>query len=183
MKWFRIYGAALLLSPKWLVLSMEARGGWVTLMALASAMEPPGRFGSLDHAVRLLAREGAEKPEELLARLIECRLVDRLDNGSIELHDWADWQARYPSDEPQATRERQRRSRATRAATGNQSPLLPSHEHVTRSHEQRETDGKRKTEEETPRPHFDPLRVMTDAGLKPELQAVFHAGRDQPPTM
>jgi hypothetical protein len=126
MRWIMVW-VNLLAHPKFISLSMEARGAWLTLLLYASSMEPERwRFRSRDHAALLLKHHGANDPAGSVATLIEAGLLNELAGGGLEIHDHADWQ-RYLSDTPEGRAERQRRSRANREK--------PGHKLVTRRHD------------------------------------------------
>ena len=89
MRWFKVWGSGLQTNPKWLALSLEERGAWITLMTIASALEPAWCFQGAEHAGMLLGREGAENAQALLDRLIEVRLLDVTDDGALVVHDYS----------------------------------------------------------------------------------------------
>jgi hypothetical protein len=178
MKWFRIFGPSLLTNPKWLALTMEERGAWITVMANASAMEPPWTFRDIAHVTALLRREGAAEAESLIGRLIEERLLDVCGDSQIEIHDYDQWQVVYPSDRPEATRERKQRSRAAKKAAHTAvSKVTSGHDAVTSGREpDRQTDVDRETDRHSHGTGFG--TEMIKAGLSPEL--VRTLGIDDP---
>lgn len=103
--------AALATHEKWLGLSLEQRGAWVSLLLLSYGQEARGEYRSRGSVELLLKREGAEEAAALIDALVKARLLDVTETG-IRFHDFFDWNARFPSDEAEATRERKRRSRA-----------------------------------------------------------------------
>lgn len=113
MRWFTVQGS-LRDHAKWLDLDPVARGGWITLMLIAHSQEPRWRLGQRPTVEKLLRREGFDAPGAVIDALLQVALVDDRD-GELWVHDADQWQ-RKPSDDPEATRERQRRSRATRKA-------------------------------------------------------------------
>lgn len=168
MRWFKVWGSGLQTNPKWLALSLEERGAWITLMTIASALEPAWRFQSAEHAGMLLGREGADNAGALLDRLIEMRLFDLMDDDAVVVHDYSQWQ-KYPSDAPEATRERQRRSRAARAPFPIEEVRVTArHDSVTTSHDPDEHQAtERQTESETEDEDFRSRLLI--AGLDPDL--------------
>lgn len=101
-------------------LTLAERGVWVNLLCFASEQEHETR-GTFDASDRyLLAMECAEGDEAILTSTLEklqrskhLIAVEGKD-GWLAFRTYAERQARKPSDAPEATRERQRRSRASR---------------------------------------------------------------------
>lgn len=60
---------------------------WIVLLARASQQPKRWRFASLEHAAKVSGR----KPRHI-ERLIELRLIDRNDDGSLTIHDAKQWQ-------------------------------------------------------------------------------------------
>ena len=112
MNYFNVF-AALLTHRKFYSLTPAERGAWITIMLLASAQKPPGRFADKETLVGLLAREGFDGSADYVSRLVSVALLDEWGPG-IAIHDWDDHQPRYryPSDYPEQTRSRKQRSRA-----------------------------------------------------------------------
>jgi hypothetical protein len=125
--------------PKWLALTIEQRGAWITLICHASVQEPDRwRFRDATHAALLLRRDGVGEPEAMVNSLIEARWLDVTEDGRLEIHDHADWQ-RYPSNMPDATAERKRRSRS-RGVTSSHESVTSGAEPVTTRREERRED-------------------------------------------
>lgn len=104
---------------------MVERGGWLTMLTIASCLEPAwAPFEERRHLAQLLGREGVDEPEAFISRLIELRLLDELEDGRLLVHDSDVWQgrSRKPSDEADATRKRQQLSRERR-----RDPVTPCH--------------------------------------------------------
>lgn len=111
-RWFRVYARQVEHHPKFRCLTGVELGAW---MALRSACELRDSFLLADRAEALLIlrRRRIARPAHILDRLIEARLFDLDDDGSVLVHDRQDHdRPKYPSDEPEETAERKRRSRA-----------------------------------------------------------------------
>lgn len=111
MRFIRVLGEPLQSDRRWLRLSIEQRGAWITLALFASSPEEPGSLADRDTAELLLIREGVADPGPLLEALAAREMIEFATDGSIEFPVGIDWTARAPSAEPEATRERKRRSR------------------------------------------------------------------------
>lgn len=111
MKWFAVQ-LSLAAHPKFVTLPMEVRGAWITLMLYAPVQPTPWVFATRQHAVRILNVITSDG-DHLVQTLIDVGLLDALPDGRLEIHDHEQWQL-YPSDLPDQTAERQRRSRANR---------------------------------------------------------------------
>jgi hypothetical protein len=116
VRWFAIHHE-LATNPKWLDLSMDERGAWISLLTIAAAAEERGTLRDRATAAALLQREmrQASRPAaHLVDTLIELGLIDEdEDGGTISFHDFDEWQLRIkkPSDWPEAIRERVERHR------------------------------------------------------------------------
>ena len=147
---------------KWLAMSLEQRGAWITLMTIASNLQPRWRFESRDHAVLILRRDGALAPEKLVDDLINLRLFDEVTGEEVVVHDYQDWQ-RYPSDTPEARTERSRRSRSRHRGD-------PSSEGraTTRNEEERETSGQQRAGNELKRQEEKKKRYGMNETYEPD---------------
>jgi hypothetical protein len=136
MRWFIVW-QSLARHRKFIRLTPELRGAWLTLALWAASGEPRGTLEDRGTVEELLRRDGFTDPAAMLDGLIGVGLLE--DAGDrIALHDWWGWE-RYPSDLPDATRERKRRSRTNRSdvTTGHD-----SHESVTPTESTERTDRK-----------------------------------------
>lgn len=71
---------------------------WVTLIGKASCQPVRWRFASVKHAAAACGR-----PEAEVQAVLDARLLDQLEDG-LWVHDWEQWQERYPSDYPNTPR-------------------------------------------------------------------------------
>jgi hypothetical protein len=145
MRWIRVYGESLQSDRRWIRLSMEERGAWISLAFFASSPEEPGALADRETAELLLRRDGATDPARLLDALLASGLVELVEEESaVAFTEAIDWTQRAPSDEPAATRERKRRERRrrqeSRAVT---SPVTTSHEPSRQIGEERREEKKR----------------------------------------
>lgn len=117
-RWFRVYSRQVLQHDKFRDLSHAELGAWLDLRAAVDLIDEP--LADRTEAVLRLRRR-TKSPAKLLNRLIECRLIDVLDDGRLAIHDLDDHDGRAPSDDPERIRERVARHRASR--NGVTSPL------------------------------------------------------------
>lgn len=109
--WFPVYARAVRNHDKFRGLSLADLGAWCDLRAEVELLgdEP---FAGREDAVHVLTRRTSrEEAERIVAKLIRVRLLDRLDRGRLAIHDLRDHSGRYPSEQPEATRDRKRASR------------------------------------------------------------------------
>jgi hypothetical protein len=110
-RWFRVYARQIEEHPKFREMSGLELGAW---LALRSAAELRDRavIRDWDEAVLILRRRRIPNPKAMLQRLVDLTLFD-VEDGRVVVHDRADHdRPQYPSDSPEATAERKRRSRA-----------------------------------------------------------------------
>lgn len=112
--WFKIWGPQLVGSDKWADLDPETRGAWITLLIQGSTQAPECRW-SRRRAEAVLRGDGFPDPAGSLAALLSAGMLDA-DGDQLQAHDWDEWQASrsYPSETPEAWRERKRRQRDSR---------------------------------------------------------------------
>lgn len=178
MKWFKVWGPSLANHHKWIAMTLEQRGAWISMLTLASCLEPPWTaFRGRDHLTQLLTREGASDPLPLIDRFVELTLLDELADGGLAIHDIAVWQPKYPSDEPAATRERKRRSRLMHSEPTATEP--EASRVVTSESRHRETEDTEETEETDGSGTHSLLSTrslldrLMDSGLNPQLAENF----------
>jgi hypothetical protein len=113
MHWFAVK-QAIATNRKWMGLTMDERGAWISLMAIAAANFPRGTLPDRDTAVALLERDGAPNAAELANSLIAKGWID--EDGVLTMHDFEDEQLsiRKPSDRPEAVRERVKHHRESK---------------------------------------------------------------------
>lgn len=102
--WFRVYSRQVLHHPKFKGLSHAELGAWMDVRAAVDMMggEPlPDRTEAI-----LRLRRRTKNPGKILDRLIEVRLLDVLEDGSIQIHDLEEHDRRYPSDAPEKVKAR-----------------------------------------------------------------------------
>lgn len=110
--WFRVYSRQVLHHPKFKGLSHAELGAWMDIRAAVDLMggEPmPDRTEAI-----LRLRRRTRNPVKILDRLIEVRLLDVLDDGSIQIHDLEEHDRRYPSDAPEKVKARVTKHRAAK---------------------------------------------------------------------
>src|SRR5438477_655329 len=66
---------------------------WITTLARASQQPVRWRFASLKHAATTAGR-----PLGQVKALVSARLLDDCGGEGVWIHDWKQWQERYPSD-------------------------------------------------------------------------------------
>lgn len=123
--WFPVYARAIRNHAKFAGLTHAEIGAWTVLRAEAEMLgdEPFVNDGAAVHV--LLRRSTAKEAARQLAKLIAVGLLDVAEDGHVSIHDLKEHSGRYPSDEPDATRDRQEKSRDRRNG----------HEPVTTSHD------------------------------------------------
>ncbi len=91
--WFKLWPEALR-HEKVVLLSDSAFRTWVAVMAAGSEQARRGRFASVRHIVAVTGR-----PEADIHELVDARLLDvSAASGEVFVHDWRDWQDKFPSD-------------------------------------------------------------------------------------
>src|SRR4051794_5699525 len=87
---------------------------WDLLVLVAAQNGEHGLLPSLtDCAFALHSNE--DQLEQRIEALIRAKLLDRLSDGSIAIHDWDDWQGpTKPSDSPERVAQRVRKHRANK---------------------------------------------------------------------
>lgn len=79
--------------PKLLALGSDgARWAWLVVLSAAKRQSPEGRFASVEHLRHCLGAYAGHAEE-----LVDAALLDRLPSGSLEVHDWTDWQIAGPT--------------------------------------------------------------------------------------
>lgn len=125
---YAVVKAALAGKTKWIDLSWSAKAGWFVLFLNSITTE--GFYDSRAQAERILKRDGCRRGANLVIdELGQRRFLDELPDGRLYMHDWKDHQLRYraPSDTPEATRERKRRSRDRSRKDANVTGVTNSH--------------------------------------------------------
>ena len=127
--WFRVYSRQVLHHPKFKSLSHAELGAWMDIRAAVDMMggEPmPDRTEAI-----LRLRRRTRNPVKILDRLIEVRLLDVLDDGSIQIHDLEEHDRRYPSDAPEkvkarVTKHREKKRNDVSPEDGNEDETKPT---------------------------------------------------------
>lgn len=101
--WFAVE-ASFIDHPKWMSLTWEERGKWLAVRALAER-QPTACFKDATHLATLLMKEGDPTPTETIERLTAVRLLDLRDDGSIAIHDMADYDSETSTGRVQRHRE------------------------------------------------------------------------------
>lgn len=91
LPWIKFY-PELLEHEKFAELSDSESWTWVNIWGKASQQPVRWRFASVQHAGKVTGR-----PLPHIRRLIAARLLDEREDG-VWVHDWQQWQNRYPSD-------------------------------------------------------------------------------------
>jgi len=145
MRFFRVLGAELMSDRRWLRLTMEERGAWVSLAVAASMTQ--GSITDRDTAELLLSREGAGDSAGMLDRLAAAGLIECPVDDPVAFPVGVDWTLRPPSAEPERVRVRVARHRKR---DGNDPASLRLVTETTRGEE------RRREEEETTAPATAP---------------------------
>jgi hypothetical protein len=93
-----------------MTLSLSLRGVWFTALGVAERYDRDGLLPPADRFA-LMAHTDDETAEKAFVALAKKGLLDETPEG-FRVHDWQDWQASKPSDDPEAVAERVRRYRA-----------------------------------------------------------------------
>lgn len=113
LPWFRMYAESRM-DPKLDALNDREFRIWHKLLCLASESEQRGSVDYLDpEYVAMNLRVGPDELDSAISRMVRLRLIERSD-GWVTFPKFAVRQYVKPSDFPEATRTRQRRSRAKR---------------------------------------------------------------------
>ena len=88
---------------------------WTYMLLLAEGKLQPrqGSWKSMKH----LAGCVPSRPEKHLRELAAAHLLEVLDDGTVTVHDWDDWQSAFPSDSTASQRQRRHRLRCHGAVT------------------------------------------------------------------
>jgi hypothetical protein len=115
--WFRVYSRQVIVHPKFRALTYTELGAWVALRSEADLLGGVP-FPDRRAAIQALARKKGPSAK-ILDRLIDLRLLDVGEDGSIAIHDLSDHdRPAYPSDSKEARRDRKQQSRqSSRAVT------------------------------------------------------------------
>lgn len=92
-------------NPKVMTLNLALRGIWFTALGIAERYDKEGLLPPADRFA-LMAHTDDETAEKAFVALVKKGLLDETPEG-YRIHDWQDWQARKPSDEPEAVAARQ----------------------------------------------------------------------------
>lgn len=127
MPWCKLYAEARL-DKKLSHLTLAERGVWVNLLCYAGeAQEDRGSFNASDRfALALECADGDEATlNSTIEKLVRVRHLITLESrdGWLRFRTFEERQARKPSDEPEATRDRQQRSRASRRGNALSHPV------------------------------------------------------------
>lgn len=110
-RWFRVYARQVRQHPKFRGLNMTQLGAWLTLRSEAE-LRDGAVFTDRAEAALMLKRRGCPRPAAMVDGLIALRLFDERDDGALEVHDRADHDRQtFPSDDPDAVKERVQRHR------------------------------------------------------------------------
>lgn len=113
LPWFRMYAESRM-DPKLDALNDREFRIWHKLLCLASESEDRGSVDYLDpEYVAMNLRVGPDELDSAIGRMVRLRLIERSD-GWVMFPAFVSRQYTKPSDMPNATRERQKRSRAHR---------------------------------------------------------------------
>lgn len=110
--WFRVYSRQVLHHPKFKSLSHAEIGAWVDIRAAVDMLGGEALPDRTEAILRL--RRRTRNPVKILDRLIEVRLLDVLEDGSIQIHDLEEHDRRYPSDAPEKVKARVNKHRAAK---------------------------------------------------------------------
>lgn len=106
--WVAVWAVAVLQHDKFADLSLAQLGAWLRLRCAQELTNEP-------FTRRAASRLGVG--ERILTALLDARLLDDLGDGLLSIHDIEENRPhRYPSDSPEATRQRQAEHRARKAA-------------------------------------------------------------------
>lgn len=139
VRYYRIYGADLQNDVRFMALTMDQRGAWITLAHVASISSDAGILKDRQTAELLLRRDGAAAPAELLDGLLAAGMVTIGEDGAVDFPVGIDWTMRKPSDEPERVRERVQRHRDSKRGGDVTPPVTPGNDRG----EERRGDKKR----------------------------------------
>jgi hypothetical protein len=101
--YFAVRPASILHHPKFLALSLDELGAWLKVRALQELLNAPMSLDAVLHVGVL---------DVHVDQLIAQRLLDVLEDGTLQIHDIEDHSGKSPSDAPERVRERVQRHRA-----------------------------------------------------------------------
>lgn len=136
-RWFRVYARQVRQHPKFRELNVTELGVWLALRAEAD-LRTDATFTDEADALFILRRRRSPKPAAMLEKMVELRLFDRNQDGSLSVHDRDENDRQtYPSDDPSETRKRKAEERARKAATRDNDTSRTTSRDVTNGHEPR----------------------------------------------
>jgi len=92
---------------KFLRMTRAERGDWLTLVLAAINSTKDDDLGTRDDCISILRSYGNARPADTIAQFVNLRLLDeRIDDGHLLLHDWADHQPDDPTGEKRKAAER-----------------------------------------------------------------------------
>jgi hypothetical protein len=175
LPWFKLWPEAMR-HEKIVLLSDAAFRTWIVTLAAASEQATRWRFASIKHVVSVTGR-----PEADVHELIAAKLLDGSPSGEVWVHDWRQWQERYPSDLTPRTlrngsanilrslpRELRGEIKESREQKGDTSPPLPPSPQAGRGGGTK-TRQKRRQSTQTEPAEVPQLAPLSDADL-----AVLH---------
>jgi hypothetical protein len=183
MPWFRLYQEAR--TDKKLELLTDAQHRvWFNLLCYAAEQEERGIIPQNDAFLLALECAGGDQLllAETLAQLERLRIIwieDRYDEGDgdgpIHFTNWEKRQYDKPSDYPEATRERQRRSRVMRAESRDVTPVSRDVTPVSRdvTGVTPRVDKSRVDTEQTREEHTPPTPLGADAPQRASYSSLF----------
>lgn len=161
--WFRVYSRQIVHHPKFRALSHAEVGAWLDIRAAVDMLggEPlPDRTEAI-----LRLRRRTKNPSRLLDRLIEVRLLDVLDDGSIGIHDLDEHDRRYPSDAPERVKQRVQKHRSEKRNDVTSRKRNEDETKPTRARLEAEADTEAEAEPDAPRglpSSDDPLTIVCE---------------------
>lgn len=134
-RWFRVYSRQVRQHPKFRDLNVTELGVWLALRAEAD-LRTDAAFADEADALFILRRRKTPKPAAMLERMVDLRLFDRHEDGSIAVHDRDENDRQtYPSDDPEETRRRKAEERARKAKNRDGAESRTESRDVTNGHE------------------------------------------------
>lgn len=190
MRWFRIY-SEIKDDPKMLCLTDHQFRLWVGLLCMGSEGDDRGiipPYPIVGLAASLRTTEAALT--EALDLFASLDMIDRYEDGAIELSHFLERQYDNPSDQPERTRERKRRQRSRDTEEGHED--VTSESRASHDTEERREEEKREEEILTqqptvadvsepaplPAPVSKPTKPTRDLSKLPRNQAMYAVLRD-----
>jgi len=181
LPWFKVYDE-MLTDQKLITFSQAQFGAWAALLCLANRSEERGIVTGDDEDIAAILRFSCVGDwQHFKGKLVQKGLIEVIDPFTILIANWEKRQSRDdrpPSQQPEASRERQRKSRASKKEAMSQpvtTQSQPSHNQI-----RRDLDLEKIRKENTHTP-LTPLQAAQRGSEQPEASVCVTASAGEEP--